>query len=110
MNLSGVQHRSVKSFQSSVVRLIITKCYLSLALRYTVLKYGNKSRLRKDARSLASSQPLSLCVHGWKEASNDGYYGNHIFINAHPHEICFSIPHPPNCNKVTEKASLLPRV
>lgn len=60
INLSGVQHRSVKNFQSSVVRLKITKCYLSLALRYTVLKYRNKSRLRKDARSPASSQPLSL--------------------------------------------------
>lgn len=53
-----------------------------------MLKYGNKSRLRKDARSPASSQPPLPRVHGWKEASNDGFYGNHIFINAHPHETC----------------------
>lgn len=72
-----------------------------------MLKYGNKSRLRKDARSPASSQPPLPRVHGWKEASNDGYYGNHIFINAHPHETCLPPP-PPTVTRSQKKQASCP--
>lgn len=109
VNLSGVQNPSVKSFQSSGLRLMIMKRYLSLALGYTVVKYGSKSRLRRDARPPAPAQPPPLNIYGLKEVRNDGYYGNHIFYKCPSTRDLLGAPHTsPNCNKVTEKANHLP--
>lgn len=75
-----------------------------------MLKYGNKSRLRKDARSLASFQPLSFVfMVGRRLVMMVTMVTTSLSMPIHM-RFASSSPHPPNCNKVTEKASLLPRV
>lgn len=95
IKLSGVQIPSVKNFQPSVVRLMITKCYLALALGYTVVKYGSKRRLRKDGGPPTPSQPPLPNAHGLKEVSNGGYYGNHIFYKCPSTRDLLRTPNPP---------------
>lgn len=75
-----------------------------------MLKYGNKSRLRKDARSLASFQPLSLVfMVGRRLVMMVTMVTTSLSMPIHM-RFASPSPHLLNCNNVTEKASLLPRV
>ena len=54
-----------------------------------MVKNGSKSTIRKEAVSLTPTQPLPN-IHGkWfdRKVRSSSCYGNHILVNAHPHEI-----------------------
>lgn len=62
-----------------------------------VVRHGSKRPVRKDAGSLTPTPPPLPNVHEmWlvRKVRSGSCYGNHIVINAHPHEVCLVASHP----------------